>query len=263
MKKPAIISLNQISKKYALRHEKPTFAERLFQKKSDDFYALKNISLTIRKGEKVGILGKNGSGKTTLLKILSGITIPTSGSLSLEGSVVSLIGLEAGFHPDLTGRENIYINGMILGMSRKEISDRMDEIIRYADIGVFIDEPLYTYSLGMKLRLSFSVAIYAKPDIFLLDEQLQVGDQDFKDKIKTETNLLFSKDKTIIMASHNLYTFFDYCKRILILSKGEIIYDGGLEAIKVYYKNFTYDYIPPEVIEKLEKKKNSRYAPSK
>lgn len=252
MKNTEVITLNNITKIYKLRHEKPALVEYFLRREKKTFQALRGISLTIKKGEKIGIVGHNGSGKTTLLKILAGITTPSSGKRMLKGKVVSLIGLEAGFHPDLSGRENILINGMLLGIPRSEIQQRIEKIIRYADIGRFIDEPVYTYSQGMRLRVSLSVALHADADIVLLDEQLQVGDQNFKDKIRTEKGLLFNKNKTIIMASHNLYQFFDHCTRMLVMDHGTIVYDGGLEAIKRYYKHFRYDYVPPSVIKKMQ-----------
>ena len=250
-----VIELNRVHKKYVLHQEKPTFVERLIKGNKREFYALRNISFKIQRGEVVGFIGPNGSGKTTLLKIIAGITSPTTGTVETRGKIVSLIGLEAGFHPDLIGRENIYLNGMLLGMKKEEIDKKLNRIIQYADIGEFIDQPLYAYSQGMKLRLSFSIALFAEPDIFLLDEQIQVGDQKFKDKIRNETKLLFNKKKTVIMASHNLYAFFDYCTRIMVLEKGSVVFDGGLEGITYYYKDFTYDYVPPAIRRLLEEKR--------
>lgn len=245
MKRGVAIKLKRVSKRYTLHHEKPTFVETFFDSKKKEFYALKDVSLKIMKGEKVGIIGPNGAGKTTLLKIIAGITNPTEGKVEVNGKIVSLLGLEAGFHSDLTGIENIFLNGMLLGMSKSKIKQKLKKIIDYADIGEFIDTPLYTYSSGMKLRLSFSVALHADPDIFIFDEGYNVGDQKFKNKIRNETNLLFNKEKTIIIASHTLYTFFDYCERIIVFDKGAPVYDGGLEAVTFYDKDFNYNYMPP------------------
>lgn len=241
------IQLSGVSKRYTIHHEKPTLVEKLV-KRDETFWALKNINLTIRRGERIGIVGANGSGKTTLLKIIAGITTPTTGTVKTNGKIVSLIDLEAGFHPEFTGVQNIYLNCMLLGMQKDEIDSKLKKIISYAEIGKFIDAPLFTYSSGMKLRLGFSVALYADPSIMVLDEGLSVGDQKFKDKIKNKTPQIFDKSKTIIIVSHNLYTFFDYCRRIIVIDKNRISYDGGLEGIRYYDRNFVYNYVPPAAI---------------
>src|SRR3990167_6304133 len=162
MKKNTIpaIQLDYVAKQYVLHHEKPTLVETLFSPKDEVFFALKDISLEVSKGERVGIVGRNGSGKTTLLKIIAGISTPSTGSVTTDGKVVSLIDLEAGFHPDLTGEQNIVLNGMLLGMTRAEIAKKHQAIVRFAGIGQFIDAPLYTYSSGMMLRLGFAVAVH-------------------------------------------------------------------------------------------------------
>jgi len=146
------IKLTNVSKKYIVRHEKPTLVEKLINGKKEEFWALKDINLEIKRGEKIGIIGPNGSGKTTLLKLITGISSPTSGTIERNGEIISLIDLEAGFHPDLTGIQNIYLNGMIIGMNKTEINSKLKKIIDYADIGRFIDVPLFTYSEGMKFR---------------------------------------------------------------------------------------------------------------
>ena len=155
------VKLTNISKHYIIHHEKPTLVERVINGKNEKFKALDNINLEVKKGEILGIVGPNGSGKTTLLKIIAGITSPTTGKVKTSGRVVSLIDLEAGFHPELTGEQNIYLNGMLLGMSRKSISQKLRKIIEFADIGQFADAQLFTYSQGMKLRLGFSVVAFS------------------------------------------------------------------------------------------------------
>lgn len=181
MKNKIAINLKDVTKSYILHHEKPTFVEDIImRKRKENFLAINNISLKIKKGERIGIIGSNGSGKTTLLKLISGITIPTKGKVITNGRLISLIDLDAGFHPDLTGEENILLNGLILGLSKTEIIENYNKIIDFADIGKFIDSPLYTYSSGMRLRLGFAVAINANPDILVLDENISVGDEDFK-----------------------------------------------------------------------------------
>lgn len=236
-KKEIAISLKNISKKYVLHHEKPTFIEQITKHRRDEsFLALNNITLKIEKGKRVGIIGANGSGKTTLLKIIAGITHPTSGEIVVNGKIVSLIELTAGFHPDLTGEENIFLNGMIIGMRKKEIKKKFSEIIKFADIGQFIDSPLYTYSEGMKLRLGFSIAVHADPDILILDEGITVGDADFQKKARKKIQQFFDEGKTVIVVTHWIEFLQKNCDRILIMRKGEILMDGGADLLKKYGK---------------------------
>ncbi len=217
------ITLTHVSKKYEIHHEKPTLVEKFVKGKNETFWALKDINLTIQRGEKVGIMGPNGSGKTTLLKIIAGITTPTSGMVETNGKIVSLIDLEAGFHLDLTGEQNIYLNGMLLGMNKRAIENTIDKIIAFAGIGKFIDTPLFTYSEGMKLRLGFSVAIHANPDIFLLDEGMNVGDSDFQEKTSKKIRDIYHSGKSIIIVSHWLEYIKKNCDRIITLHKGKIV----------------------------------------
>ncbi len=237
MKKNAVISLKNITKEYTLRGHRPTLVERLLGKsKLEKVEALHNLSIDIFPGQKVGIVGSNGSGKTTFLKIISNISQPTSGEMKVVGRVVSVIDLEAGFHPDLSGRENIMINGMILGMTKKEILSKMNEILSFADIGRFIDEPIFTYSKGMKLRLGFAIAISSDPDIFLLDEMIAVGDKEFKAKTAKKVASFLKQGKVVVIASHLIDFIGLSCKRIVWLEKGKILADGGKEVVKKYKK---------------------------
>lgn len=235
-KNQVAIKLENVSKKYTIHHEKPTLVERLTRGKDEEFWALKDVNLTIRKRERVGIIGPNGSGKTTLLKIIAGITTPTSGTVETHGKIVSLIDLEAGFHPDLTGEQNIYLNGMFLGMNKCDITNKLDRIIRFADIKQFIDAPLYTYSDGMKLRLGFSIAIHANPDILMLDEGLSVGDVDFQIKSWKIIQEFFRKKKTVLIASHMLEYIQKTCQRVIIMEKGTIAEDGNRNLIEKYQR---------------------------
>ncbi len=228
------IKLTSISKKYTIHHEKPTLIERLVKGKNEEFLALKDINLAIKKGERVGIIGPNGSGKTTLLKIMSGITAPSSGNVYVNGRIVSLIDLEAGFHLDLSGYENIFLSGMILGMSKAEITRKLDKIISFADIRQFIDTSLFTYSEGMKLRLGFSIAIHADPDILILDEALSVGDRNFQIKARKKIQQLFTKNKTIIMVSHWTELIKANCQHIFLLKRGRISKEGDETLIDAY-----------------------------
>jgi ABC-type polysaccharide/polyol phosphate transport system ATPase subunit len=217
------ISLTNVSKKYEIHHEKPTLVEQFVKGRNETFWALKDINLTIKKGEKVGIIGPNGSGKTTLLKIISGIATPTTGTVKTYGNVVSLIDLEAGFNPDLTGYQNIYLNGLLLGMTRKELDCALPEIIRFADIKQFIDAPLFTYSQGMKLRLGFAIAIHAHPNILILDENMSAGDEDFRKKSLAYMEKFFQEKKTILMVSHWVEFIGKHCNTILKLEHGRIV----------------------------------------
>lgn len=231
------IKLTGILKVYQLHCEKPTLVENIFHKnKREKFVALDKISLEIKKGEKVGLVGSNGSGKTTLLKIISGITTPNKGRVQTRGRLVSLIDLSAGFHPELTGRENIYQNAMLLGMSRDEIKNKLEKIIEYADIGDFINVPMYTYSDGMKLRLGFSIAVAANPDILVLDEGIVVGDENFHRKSIKKIGEMISEGKTMLMASHWIEYLRENCQRIIWIADGKIKMDGGIEILEKYLK---------------------------
>ncbi len=230
------IRLTGVTKEYTIHHEKPTLVEKMVKGREEKFLALHEVNLTIKKGERVGIIGPNGSGKTTLLKIIAGITTPTIGTVETHGKIVSLIDLEAGFHPDLTGIQNIYLNGMLLGMKKSEIDNNLNEIISFADIGRFIDIPMFTYSAGMKLRLGFSVAVHADPDILILDEGLSVGDRNFQIKSEHVIKIILKKGKTIFVATHLLGFIEQSCRRILIVRDGVITKDGSLSLI-AQYKN--------------------------
>jgi ABC-type polysaccharide/polyol phosphate transport system ATPase subunit len=233
-----VIELRQVTKTYVLHHQKPTLVEQITGRtKLEKFKALDKVSLTIKKGEKIGVVGGNGSGKTTLLKVIAGITSPSSGKVSTEGKIVSLINLGAGFHPDLTGEENIFLNGLLLGMSKKEIDQKKAQIIEFADIHQFIDAPFYTYSEGMKLRLGFSIAVHSDPDILILDEGIIAGDQTFIKKVNQKIKDFFLADKTIIVVSHWLEFLKKNCQKILWMEKGKIKKKGGLELLRQYEKN--------------------------
>ncbi len=216
------IQLTGVAKKYEIHHEKPTLVEKFVKGKNETFWALNNINLTVHKGERLGIIGPNGSGKTTLLKIIAGITAPTTGVITTHGKIVSLIDLEAGFHPDLTGLQNIYLNGMLLGLSKKDIDRRLKAIIRFADISQFIDVPLFTYSEGMKLRLGFATSVHADPDILILDENIYVGDANFQRKAVATIRALHRKKKTIIVVTHWMEYVKKHCTRIITLQNGVI-----------------------------------------
>lgn len=236
-KKEVIISIKNVTKSYVIHHQKPTLIENLLNRGTKEKYiALNNINLKIYKGDQLGIVGPNGSGKTTLLKLISGIVTQQKGSVITNGRVVSLIDLEAGFHEDLTGEENIFLNGLIIGMSKIEIEKQKESIIKFADIGKFINAPLYTYSSGMKLRLGFAVAVHSKPDILLLDESFAVGDEAFRAKATKKMQEFRKSNVTLIMVSHWLEQLSKNCNTILWMNKGKIVKYGNKKIIKEYSK---------------------------
>lgn len=239
------IEVKRISKKYLLRHQKPTLTDQFFSSvRKEEFQALKNVSFKVFDGEKVGIIGSNGSGKTTLLKTIAGITTPSQGAVKTQGKIVSLIGLDAGFHPDLTGEENIYLNGLIIGMSRREIQEKFAEIVAFADIGQFIDAPLFTYSQGMMLRLGFAVAVHSDPDILILDEGLATGDNEFQQKISKKIQEFFREGKTILVVTHWLTFLEEHVQRVIWLDRGKIKADGptkkNYSSISKIYSALTF-----------------------
>jgi len=203
--------------------------------RKNEFWALDDISFELKKGETLGIIGPNGAGKTTLLKLLSGIIMPDKGKIEVNGRVGALIELGAGFHPLLTGRENIYINGAILGMSKKEIDKKFDSIVDFADIGDFLDMPVKSYSSGMFVRLGFAVAIHSEPDILLIDEVLAVGDMNFRRKCYQRMLDLKKEKKTIVFVSHNLLLIKKLCQKSMLLDQGKMVfYDNTVLTVNNY-----------------------------
>ena len=198
---------------------------------------LKNVSLTIKNGEAVGLIGVNGSGKSTLLKLMTKIIYPNKGKITVNGKLTSLLELGAGFHPDFTGRENIYFNASIFGLTKEQIDNRIDKIIEFSELGAYIDNPVRTYSSGMYMRLAFAVAINVEADILLVDEVLAVGDQHFQDKCIAKMKELKDEGKTMVFVTHSLGTVKDFCDRSVWLSNGEIRMDGISEdVIEEYLK---------------------------
>jgi ABC-type polysaccharide/polyol phosphate transport system ATPase subunit len=214
---------------------------------------LNNINLNIKKGESVALIGTNGSGKSTLLKLMTKIIFPTSGTIETNGKLTSLLELGAGFHPDFTGRENIYFNASIFGLTRKDIENRIDEIIEFSELGEFIDNPVRTYSSGMYMRLAFSVAINVDAEILLIDEILAVGDQHFQEKCFAKLKELRDSGKTIVIVSHSLDTVKKLCRRAVWIYKGEIRLDGDpTYVINQYLKQVAIDH-KEEVKKAIEK----------
>ncbi len=205
--------------------------------KKDFFYALKDINFSVNEGEVLGIIGKNGAGKSTLLKVLSRITYPTDGQIKIRGRVASLLEVGTGFHPELTGRENIFLNGAILGMSRKEIKLKFDEIVSFSGVSKFIDTPVKHYSSGMYVRLAFSVAAHLEPEILVIDEVLAVGDAEFQKRCLGKMKDVASQGRTVLFVSHNMAAVKSFCTKSILLDKGEISFIGETDiAVGKYLK---------------------------
>ena len=202
---------------------------------SDIIWALRDVSFEVRKGEVLGIIGRNGSGKSTLLKVLSKITDPTSGSAEIRGRVSSLLEVGTGFHPELTGRENVYLNGTILGMTKKEVDSKFDEIVDFSGVKKFIDTPVKRYSSGMKVRLAFAVAAHLEPEVMIVDEVLAVGDAEFQKKCLGKMHDFSSKGRTVLFVSHNMGAIIDLCPTSIILQNGSIFAKGRSTEIVERY----------------------------
>ncbi|NOQ14556.1 MAG: ATP-binding cassette domain-containing protein [Methyloprofundus sp.] len=238
------ISLKKVSKyyklyddpKYRLKEALHPFGKIYHQ----NFYATKNINLEIKKGEILGIVGKNGSGKSTLLKLITNVLTPDKGSIKVSGKISALLELGSGFNPAFTGLQNISFYGMILGFSKKEMGKKLNDIIAFADIGDFINQPLKTYSSGMKARLAFAVAAHIDPEILILDEVLAVGDIHFRRKSYAKIQELFESGKTIIYVSHSLGEVNRLCNRAIMLHAGEILMDGEPKVVTKYYEKYLF-----------------------
>lgn len=202
---------------------------------SEPFYALRDVTFSIRRGETVGIIGHNGSGKSTILKLISGVMAPSEGEVWVAGRVSPLIELGAGFHPDLTGEENVYLNASILGISVRECRERFGEIVTFAELWDFIDTPVKRYSSGMYARLGFSVAVHSNPEILLVDEVLSVGDASFQDKCLVKMLEFQARGTTIVLVSHSMGLVQDFCQRALLMGGGHVLADGApTEVVQCY-----------------------------
>jgi ABC-2 type transport system ATP-binding protein len=234
-----VISLSEVSKRYVKYDDQPMLANALrFRARSrrSSLLALEDVNLEVHAGESLGVLGRNGAGKSTLLQLLCGVTAPSSGVVKVRGKVAPLISVGVGFHPELTGRENIYVNGTILGMSGAEIDRRLDDIVDFAEVENFIDTPVKFYSSGMFVRLGFSVAVAADPDVLLVDEVLAVGDFAFQLKCFARMQEIRANGTTIVVVSHNLNVVRGFCDRALVMSHGHKIFDGPtFDAISEFY----------------------------
>ena len=240
--RPFAIQAENICKMYHLKKQR-TFKEFLpaligRKETTIKFNALAHLNFKVKKGDSLGILGKNGSGKSTLLKIIAGVTKPSDGRITVTGRVAPLIELGAGFHPELTGRENVYLNGSILGIKRKEMNALYPEIVKFSELEDFMDQPIKFYSSGMYMRLAFAVAVSETPDILLVDEILAVGDATFQKKCLTRMKEFKKKGSTMVMVSHNADQLLSHCETGLVLDHGKQLFYGNIkEAIAVYSNN--------------------------
>ena len=251
---PPIIRIESLSKKYLISHDRQrgpyrTLRETLTDLASapfrrlrglhngrvEEFWALKDVNLEVEQGEVVGIIGRNGAGKSTLLKIVSRITAPTHGRAELRGRVGSLLEVGTGFHPELTGRENIFLNGSILGMSRREIQRKFDEIVDFSGIEKFLDTPVKRYSSGMYVRLAFSVAAHLEPEILIVDEVLAVGDAEFQRKCLGKMKEVGKGGRTVLFVSHTMGAVENLCSRVVVLKRGSVSFVGSAnDGIEFY-----------------------------
>lgn len=235
------VRVEHVTQRFRVIHERPDTLRELFSKflrhqaKFHDFDAVKDVSLDVPHSQTLGLIGRNGSGKSTLLKVIAGVYKPTSGRVHVEGSLAPLIELGAGFHPELTGRENILLNGLLMGYSKDVMLEREDRIIEFAEIGEFIDSPVKQYSSGMHTRLAFAVATEVDPDILILDEILAVGDAAFQEKCFARIRKFRESGKTILMVSHSMQQITTQCDRVVLLDHGAVIADGRPEEVAEYY----------------------------
>ncbi len=258
-----IIEIKNISKQFRLGAKQENYLalrdvlSKPFMRTSRDkrtFYALQDVSFNVNAGESVGIIGKNGAGKSTLLKILSKITPPTSGSITCRGRIASLLEVGTGFHPELTGRENIFMNGSVLGMRRKEIYNHLDDIINFSGVEKFLDTPLKRYSSGMQLRLAFAVAAHLEPEILIIDEVLAVGDAEFQKKCLGKMNEISKSGRTVIFVSHDMNSIEKLCNKAIILRNGQIAGEGTPHELIAHYlhENRNYQVGTLPLIDKVE-----------
>ena len=237
------VRFESVSKKFTRTRNRPSTVQEIFlrlfgagrEQSREEFWALRDVNLEIHPGETIGFLGVNGAGKSTLLKLTSRIIFPTTGTITANGRVASLLEVGTGFHPDLTGRENIHLNGSLLGMSRAEVKSKLDDIIEFAELKDFIDMPVKHYSSGMYMRLGFSVAAHVDPDILLVDEVLAVGDEAFQQKCQRRVEQLGKEGVTILFVSHDLEAVRRICQRAVWLDGGRICIDGPVEQVTDTY----------------------------
>ena len=239
-----VISVSQVAKVYRLysdvRDRMIELLDPFKRPRHQEFHALNDINFDVLKGECVGIIGPNGAGKSTLLKMLAGVLTPTSGSVNVTGRVASLLELGAGFNPELSGRENIFFQGALLGIPKSEMAKNVEKIINFADIGEFIDQPVRVYSSGMFVRLAFSVMIHSQPEILIVDEALAVGDVRFQKKCVDFMRNFRDAGNTILFVSHDIYTVKAFCSRVILINKGRVEMDGAPEIVANHYHQLMF-----------------------
>lgn len=246
----SIIRLENVTQRFRVIRERPDTVRELFSKmfrhqsSYHDFEAVKNVSFTVPRGQALGLIGRNGSGKSTLLKIIAGVYRPTFGKVEVKGSLAPLIELGAGFHHELTGRENILVNGLLMGYSKRDMLEREQSIIDFADIGDFIDAPVKQYSSGMYMRLAFSVATEVDPQILVMDEILAVGDLAFQEKCFDRIAKFREAGKTILLVSHSVSEIENNCERVILIDQGKILADGSPDEVIALY----HSLLTPEVV---------------
>jgi homopolymeric O-antigen transport system ATP-binding protein len=237
-----VVRVTGLSKAFTIYHKPRDVLARLFSRRIalQEFSALREVSFELRRGEVLGLIGRNGAGKSTLLKILAGTLTPSGGTVEVTGRVSAVLELGTGFHPDFSGRENIYLGGLCLGMTRAEIDSRIDEIIDFSELRDAIDQPFKTYSTGMQARLTFSTVVSVEPDVLIVDEALSVGDARFQLKSFGKFQEFRRNGKTIILVSHNMNTITGFCDRALLLEKGEVLLDSNPSAVSTFYHKLLF-----------------------
>lgn len=240
----SVICVENLSKKYIISHQKqesdgtPNLAKAKEGITHEEFWALKDVSFNIEQGDRVGLIGGNGAGKSTLLKILSRITEPTSGRVTITGRVASLLEVGTGFHPELSGRENVFLNGAILGMSKAEIKRLFDEIVAFAEVEKFLDTPVKRYSSGMYVRLAFSVAVHLGSEILIVDEVLGVGDTNFQNKCMAKIEDVSNDGRTVLFVSHSMSMISELCQKGILLKQGGVLFQGGIsDTLMTYHQD--------------------------
>ncbi len=240
MDKDVVIKFNHVTKRYKLYKNDKQRLLGIFLKnvKYKEKNAVDDVTFDIKRGESVAIFGKNGAGKSTILKMITGVAFQTTGEIEVNGRVSALLELTAGFDPEFTGRENIYLKGQILGLNDSEIKKIENKIVNFAELEEYIDQPVRTYSSGMKARLGFSINVNIEPEILIVDEALSVGDEQFKNKCITKINKLIKKENvTLLFVTHSTATATEFCKRGLIMKKGKLIFDGDIKDAEAKYKD--------------------------
>ncbi len=266
-----VIEVKNLSKRYSLGLNQPYMALRdvvwefvkhpwhISARRKNTFWALKNISFDVQPGEVIGIIGRNGAGKSTFLKILSQITPPTQGEIRLRGRVASLLEVGTGFHPELTGKENIYLNGAILGMTRKEVNSKFSDIVNFAEIERFLDTPVKHYSSGMYMRLAFAIASHLESEILLVDEVLAVGDSQFQKKcLGKMQDITGQEGRTVLFVSHNMSAINSLCKRTILLDKGEVKAVGETSEVIRKYSNLVRSVASTEIAKRIDRHGNGK-----